>query len=102
MAVQPDKRPKDAQDRAAGTDVTERYRHGPYWLGALVMMQHPVSYTIRRDGSALSQGDVWRDAHLGWMTVDDATDREHRDAGPAECLVWWAAQRPWMGNVNRL
>lgn len=30
MAVQPDKRPKDAQDRAAGTDVTERYRHGPY------------------------------------------------------------------------
>lgn len=91
MAVQPDKRPKDAQDRAAGTDVTERYRHGPYWLGALAMMMHPVSYTIRRDGSALSQGDVWRDAHLGWMTTDGVT--EHRGTGPAECLAWWAAQQ---------
>jgi hypothetical protein len=94
MAVQPDKRPKDAQGEAAGTNVTERYRHGRYWLGALAIIPYPVSYTIRRDGSALWQGDVWRDTHLGWMTVDEATDREHRDAGPAECLAWWVAQQP--------
>lgn len=93
MAVQPDKRPKDAQDEAAGTNVTERYRHGRYWLGALAMLPRPVSFTIRRDGSALAQGSVWRDPHLGWMTVDERADVEHRGAGPAECLTWWVAQQ---------
>jgi hypothetical protein len=87
MAVQLDKHPKDAQDEAVGTNVTERDRHGHYWLGALAIIPHPVSFTIRRDGSALWQGDVWRDTHLGWMTVDEATRRQHRDAGLAECLA---------------
>ena len=94
MAVQPDKRPKDVQDEAAGTNVTERYRHGRYWLGALAMLHNPVSFTIRRDGSALMQGSVWRDSHLGWMTFDDRRDVEHRGAGPAECLAWWVDQQP--------
>jgi hypothetical protein len=93
MAVQPDKRPKDVQDEAAGTNVTERYRHGRYWLGALAMLRQPSSFVIRRDGSSLVQGSVWRDSHLGWMTVDERADVEHRDAGPGECLRWWALRQ---------
>jgi hypothetical protein len=87
MAVQPDKRPKQVQDESAGTNITERYRHGPYWLGALSMLPNPVTYTIRRDGAALHQGDVWLDHTRRWTTTRGGVD--HWDDGPLECLQWW-------------
>lgn len=90
MAVQPDKRPKQAQDESAGTNVTERFRHGSYWLGALAMLPNPVGYTIRFDGSALHQGDVWYDHTRRWTTTRGGVD--HWDVGPLECLQWWADQ----------
>jgi hypothetical protein len=87
MAVQPDRRPKQAQDEAAGTNSTVRFRYGNHTLTALAMITHPRTYTIRRDGSALARGDVWYDYTRRWMTTRGKVD--HWDVGPLECLEWW-------------
>jgi len=87
MAVQPDKRPKQAQDEAVGTNLTERHRVGVYWLGALAMIPNPRQYVIRHDGSALRQGAVWYDHTGRWTTTHGGVD--HWDVGPVECLQWW-------------
>lgn len=92
MAVQPDKNPKQAQDEAAGTNVTERYRSGPYWLGALAMLPLPAVFHIRRDGSDLTLGSVSRDVRGGWLTENQHTGREHRAPSPEACLTWWVSQ----------
>lgn len=92
MAVQPDKRAKETQDREAGTNVTERARVGRYWLGALAMLPHPAGFSIRVDGSERVLGDVFKDVRGGWLTVSGRTGREQRGRTPAECLAWWVEE----------
>ncbi|OII27567.1 hypothetical protein [Frigoribacterium sp. MCBA15_019] len=93
MAVQPDKRDKEIQDREAGTNVTERARVGRYWLGALAMLPHPAGFSIRVDGSERVLGSVWRDLRGGWTTENARTRRElGRASSPAECLAWWVGE----------
>jgi hypothetical protein len=92
VAVQPDKRAKEIQDREAGTNLTERARSGQYVLVAMAMLPHPAVYFIRRDGSELTRGSVSRDLRGGWITENQHTGREHRAPTPAACLAWWATQ----------
>lgn len=93
MAVQPDKRAKEIQDREARTNLTERARAGRHVLVAMAMLPHPAVYFIRRDGSELTLGSVSRDVRGGWLTENAKTDRKHgRAASPAECLAWWLGQ----------
>lgn len=93
MAVQPDKRAKEIQDREAGTNLTERARAGQYRLVALAMLPNPAVYFIRRDGSELTLGSVSRDVRGGWLTENQHTGREHRSETPADCLAWWVGQQ---------
>lgn len=87
MAIQPDKRPKQAQDESAGTNSTERYRYGAHTLTALAMITQPRGFTIQRDGSGAALGDVWFDHTQRWTTTRGKAD--HWDEGPLECLMWW-------------
>ena len=93
VAVQPDKRAKEIQDREAGTNLTERARVGRYTLLAMAMLPHPAGYVIRRDGSDLTLGGVSRDLRGGWITENQHTGREHRAPTPPACLAWWAAEQ---------
>jgi hypothetical protein len=93
VAVQPDKRAKEIQDREAGTNLTERARAGQYALLAMAMLPHPAVYFIRRDGSDSTLGSVSRDLRGGWFTENQHTGREHRSPTPAACLAWWVAEQ---------
>lgn len=93
VAVQPDKRAKEIQDREAGTNLTERARVGKYRLVAMAMLPHPAVYFIRRDGSDLTLGSVSRDVRGGWLTENQHTGRERRAPTPAACLAWWVAEQ---------
>ena len=94
VAVQPDKRAKEIQDREAGTNLTERARPaGRYTLLAMAMLPHPAVYFIRRDGSELTLGSVSRDVRGAWITENQYTGRERRAPTPAACLAWWASRQ---------
>jgi len=93
VAVQPDKRAKETQDREAGTNLTERARAGSYMLLAMAMLPHTAVYFIRRDGSDLTLGSISRDLRGGWITENQHTGHEHRAPTPAECLTWWVAEQ---------
>ena len=102
VAVQPDKRAKEIQDREAGTNLTERARAGRYTLLAMAMLPHPAVYFIRRDGSDLTLGSVSRDLRGGWISENQHTGREHRapSATAAQQAVDRGARALQVSGVN--
>jgi len=93
MAVQPDKRSREARREADGLNLTERYRVGIYTLQAMAMYTHPRGYEIRSDRPGFPRGyGVYYDAHDGWV-VHDGEDRFSTRIGPLACLEWFAGRR---------
>jgi hypothetical protein len=95
MAVQPDKRSREAQLRELGLNLTERFRVGEYTLQAPAMTPNPRSFELRWDRPGLdreSSGGVYLDLHEGWVMHHDGTRFVSR-VSPLECLEWFVSRQ---------